>query len=258
MRSILWGAAAIAAFGFQSAHAASVTGHIDGSAGYTNLNSGYDDFTAYALGGAIQTDMGGWTLGMDGQTILQDWSNGDGDYSHGYAAVHADTSMGSWDVGAFVGILNYYGDGGKMVGLETRTSWGDFSAQASTAYAAFNYNPDFDGYDVRVDGSYFFAPNFAVNGGVGETWFDGAYGSDATVTDISVGASYQFANGMELTGTYINSDFNFNNTSNDPTGQTLRIGFSYQFNGGSLQDNTNHGATWTGAQALTDSFSRWD
>jgi hypothetical protein len=255
MRRLLWGAAAIAALGFQTAHA-ETSGHIDAGFDYTDGYSSSDAFEAYSIGGAVQTDMGGWMLGLDGRTVLQAWNHGDGDYSHGYAALHADTSMGTWDVGAFIGILNYYGEGGKMVGLETRTSWGNFSLQGSTAYAAFNYNPDYDGYDVRLDGRYFFSPNFALTGNLGETWFDGAYGNDAEATDVGIGLAYQYANGLELSGGYQSTHFDFDG-GGDNSVDSLRIAVSFHLNGGTMQDETNHGASWTGAQDLQDTFQRW-
>ena len=256
MRKLLWGAAAIAALGAQSAHA-ETTGHIDLGVGYTNYDQGWDDFSSYAIGGAVQTDVAGWAVQLDGQTIMQDWTHGDGDYSHSYAAVHATSDMGSWQAGAFVGLVNWYGDGGKLVGIEGRTAMGNLSLQASAAYAAFNYNPDYDAYDARIEGSYFLSPNFALTANVGKIWASEAYGGDDDATELGVGFAYQMANGFELNGGYQHSDWSYYN-GNDVTPQTLRVGFSYHFNGGSLQDETNHGASWTGAQAFTDSLSRWD
>lgn len=254
MRRLLWGAAAIAAFGFQAAHA-ETTGHIDGGYAFTNYNSG-SDFDAYSIGGAVQTDVGDWTVQLDGRTVLQTWSSDCCDDSHGYAAVHAGTKAGNWEVGGFLGILNYYGDGGKMIGLEARTSSGDFSFQGSAAYVGFDWWTDYYAYDVRLDGDYFFSPNFALTGNLGETWFTFDT-TDYEATDAGIGLAYQFSNGMELNGGYQYSNFDVSNGGTDYDTDTFWIGLSYHLNGGTLQDETNHGASWRGAQDLQDTFQRW-
>lgn len=254
MRKILFGAAAAAAMLAPAAHA-DTTALVD--AGYANTD--YDNnnsFDAFHLGGAVQTDIAsGWTMQLDGRTVLQSWDSSSGNDSQGYAALHLDTSAGNWEFGGFVGILNYYGDGGTMIGAETRTSFGDISLQGSIGYADFDEFFDYSAWNVRINGSYFISPNFAINAGINDASFDTDF-TDYDVLDLSVGAGYQFSNGFEIYGDYVNTNGNPDSGS-DYDADTFRIGVRYHINGGNLQDETNHGATWTSAYALHDQFLRW-
>lgn len=260
MRKLLWGAAAIAAFGAQAAHA-ETSGHIDGS--YEN-SGGYNNNYAtntWDLGGAVQTDIAaGWTVQLDGQVEMQEWNHASGDSSHGYTALHADTSLGSWQVGGFVGLMNWYGDGGKIVGAEARTSFGNLSVQASAAYTAFNSNDDYHVSGVRAEGSYFFSPNLAVTANVGFSnagyESDGGYW-DTDIRDLGIGVRYLCHDKVEVFGGYQNTDTDFSNYT-DYTVDSYRVGIRFHFNGGTLQEETNSGASWNGAQAIQETFRRSD
>ena len=198
--------------------------------------------------------MSGWAVTLEGRTTLQQWDNGVGDDSHAYAAVHADTNTGAWDFGGWVGLVNYYGDGGTMFGGETRTNFGNFSLQASIGYANFDSFNDYDATNYRVQGSFFINPNFAINANVGVTNI--GYSTEVDLTQVGVGASYGFANGFELYGGYDSNDIDYG-APNDEQSDTWNLGLRYHFNGGSLQDNANDGASWGGARALSDALMLW-
>src|SRR5262249_33303654 len=151
---------------------------------YDNGNS----FNGVAVGGSVQFDAWtGWSVQADGRTILQSWED-QADYSHSYAAVHADTNTGAWDFGGWVGLINYYGDGGYQIGAETRTHFDNISLQGSIGYANFNYYNNFSAWDLNVQGAYFINPDFAITGNVTGTWFDN--GTDYDTTEYGIGAAY--------------------------------------------------------------------
>ncbi len=251
MKKILLGAAAAMAI---ATPAFAVSGHVDGGYATTEYDTG-GEFDAFHLGGAVQSDdMGGWTLQLDGRTTLHTW-DGSGDDSLGYAALHANTSMGTWDVGGFVGILNYYGDGGRLIGGEARTDFGNISLQGSTAYWEFDQFADYSGWDARVAGSYFVNPNFAINASVSGLWIDTDF-TDYDIVELSIGAAYQFSNAIEVYGDYVNTDGEYD-TGGGYEADTFRIGVRFHLNGGTLQEETNDGATWEGAEHSHDILTRW-
>lgn len=254
MKKVVFGALAIAATATPAAYA-DVTGVLD--AGYQN--SSYDpgsNFNGFYLGGALQSDAwDGWAVQVDGRTILQQWDNSN-DYSHSYAAVHADTNSGAWDFGGWVGLQNYYGDGGWTIGGETRTAFDNFSAQGSVGYVHFSRtSSDYSGWDLNVSGAYFFNPDFAITANVTGTWFDTSF-QNYDATEYGIGATYGFGNGFEVYGGYLRSDFH-PDTNPDYNVDTWQIALRFHFNGGTVQDYTNKGPSWNGAAVLTDTFSRW-
>lgn len=246
MKKTLLGAAAAIAIATPGAALADTTGYID--LGYESSEyDGGGDFDGLHIGGAIAHDFSNFGIQADARTANQEWNWG-GDDSHGYAAVHAYTNVGTWDVGGFVGLINYYGDGGTMIGAETRTSFGAISLNGAIGYADFGDN-DYSALDLRVNGAYFINPNFAITAGVGQTDWDSWSDSDAL--DLSVGAAYQLTSGFTLYGEYIDTD-----GSNWET-ETFRIGMRFSINGGNLQNITNNGASWSGASDLSESMMRW-
>lgn len=256
MKKLLLGAAAALAIAAPGIASAETTGNIDVSIGNTDWDSG-GDFDTTALGGAVQFDaMPGWTVGLEGRTTLQQWDGSSGDSTQSYAAVHADTSIGTWDVGGWAGLMSYYGTGGTTFGLETRTNFGNFSAQGSVGFVNFEDFFDYDGTNYQVQGAYFFTPNFSVNASASMTEIGFTFG-DTEMTDLGIGGAYGFGNGFEVYGGYVNSDIDYDGGGSDET-DTWNLGVRYHFNGGSLQDAANNGATWGGVRALADAFMRWD
>jgi len=252
MKNLLLGAAAAVAIAAPASAFADTSGYIEG--GYeTSEYDGGGDFDALHLGGGIAQDFGGWGVQFDARTVNQEW-DGAGDYSHGYAAVHAFTSGGAWDFGGYIGLLDYYGDSGKMIGAETRTAFGNISLNGALGYADFeNFGSDYNALDLRVNGAYFLNPNFAINAGIGHTDWESGIDSDAL--DLSLGATYQFANSFALYGEYVNTDGD--NTFGDWEIDTFRIGVRYNIGGGDLQTVTNEGASWSGASDLSEAMMRW-
>jgi len=249
MKKLLLGAVAAAAMAAPGLANAETSGGI----ALTYANTEYDgggDFDAYSLGGNVVHGLSnGWTIQLDGRTTLQDWS---WSYdSHGYAAFHGSTDLGGFEVGGFAGMVNYYGDGGTLVGVEARTALGNFSVDGSISLTDFQDN-GYDGTTYRAGGAYFFSPNLALTGGASFTNVNSW--TDFEITELSLGGAYQFANNVELFGGYTNGDIEWSGASNET--DTLKLGVRFNLNGGTLQDNANNGA-WGSAEAVSDIWMRW-
>ncbi len=253
MRKILLGAAAAFAVAAPGIASADTTGNV--GLEYSNTNWDDSEYDMTRLGGQVSFDaMPGWAVTLDGATAVQTWDGNSSDNSQGYFAVHADTTGNTWDFGGWAGMLNYYGNGGYTIGGEARTNFGNISVGGSIGYGWFDSSSDYNAWDLNLHAAYFFTPNFAINAGATGTWFD--YSGDYESTDLSVGAQYGFGNGFEAYGGYLNSDWDSDYGSNEA--DVWNIGFRYHFNGGTLQDVTNDGASWNGVQLLSDAFTRWD
>jgi hypothetical protein len=254
MKKLLLGALAAAAIATPAAYA-DTSGSID--TGYTTADFDGSEYDALHLGGAVQIDAwDGWAVQLDGRTSLMQWDDDCCDDSQAYAALHADTNTGAWDFGGWVGILNYYGSGGATIGAETRTNFGNLSLQGSLGYGTFQSFFDYSGLQGNIGASYFFNPNLAVNFAVAQTNFDSDGASDTDMTDLSIGGQYGFGNGFEVYGGYMTSELDYG--SGDYDVDTINIGLRYHFGAGTLQDVANDGASWHGAQLLSDAFPRWD
>ncbi len=250
MKNIFVGAAAAAALIAPGVASADTIGAVD----YTYENTEYDsgsDFDAYSLGGAVATDIShGLRLQADGRTSLQEWT--DDGYSHGYAAAHLSGDLAGFNVGGFAGMLNYYGDGGSVYGVEARNDWGNFSVDGSIAFSDFGDN-NYDGEHYNIGGSYFFMPNFAINAGYSVNEIDSGAGYDLDAW--SLGAAYQFANNIEVFGNWTNTNYEYSGSDYNET-DSLQLGVRLNIGGGTLQDNTN-GGLWNSARDISDTFLRW-
>ena len=250
MRTMLLGAAAAAAVMAPGLAAADTSGSVAFT--YENSDFDYGEWDAYSIGGTIMHDVShGLRLQADGRTTLQSWDGAGGDDSHGYAAAHLSSDMGAWDFGGFAGFVNYYGDGGVLLGIEARTAFSNFSVDGSIAHTDFDYG--YDGTAYRLGGAYFFSPNFALTGGASTTDIDS--GVDFDITELSLGAAYQFTNNVEVFGAYTDTDGDISG-GGDYDGDTIQLGFRVNIGGGSLQENTNDGA-WTAATHVANTWMRW-
>lgn len=250
MKKLMLGAALAAAIAAPAVANAETNGSID--LGYENSDFDYGDFETYSLGATVTHDMGGWTIQGDGRTSLQNWSGND--YSHSYGAIHGSKDVHGWDVGGFVGLVNYYGDPGTLIGVESRTAFGNFSLDGLIAYTDFDDN-GYEGTSARVGGAYFFMPNLSANAAVGWTDIDTDFGTDYEIWEYTVGGAYQFSNNMAITAGYTSTDGD-RSTGTSYDGDSFKLGFVVNFGGGTLQENTNDGA-WGSARYVSDTWQRW-
>ncbi len=250
MRTMLLGAVAAATMMAPGLANADVSG--SASFTYENNDFDYGENDAWSLGGVVMSDVHGFDFQLDGRTTLMDWDGSGGDDSHGYAAAHVSGDLGGFDLGGFAGIVNYYGDAGVLIGAEARTAFGNISLDGSIAHTDFDYG--YDGTAYRVGGAFFFMPNFAVNAGASRTDID-SFGTDFEITELSLGAAWQFANNVEVFGGYTDTDGD-RSPGADYDGETVQLGVRLNFNGGTLQDNTNNGA-WSSAMHVANTWMRW-
>jgi hypothetical protein len=250
MKKMMYGAALAAAMIAPGLAHANTSGAVELS--YENNDFDYGEFWDVELGALLLHDMSGWQFQAEGRTNLQEWDSSSGQWSHSFAAVHGSMDFGGWDGGAYAGLLNYYGDGGYMLGLEGRTALGNLSLDGSVSYASM-YEDSYDGVGVRVGGAFFFMPNAAITAGVART--DIESGQDYEITELSIGGAFQFANNVTLFGGYTNTDGD-RSISSDYEGDTLEVGIRFNLNGGTLQDDANDGA-WQSAQRFADTWKRW-
>lgn len=250
MKKILVGAATAAALVAPGIASADTLGAVDFTYESTDYDAG-SAFDGYSIGGAIATDVSnGLRLQVDGRTTMQDWSYDT--YSHGYAAGHLSGDIAGFNVGGFAGIVNYYGDGGTLLGVQARNDWGNLSVDGSIAFTDFRDN-DYDSTHYNIGGSYFFTPNFAVNAGYSINEINSGSGYD--INAWSLGAAYQFANNVEVFGAWTNTNFEYNGAEYNQA-DSLSLGVRLNLNGGTLQDNTN-GGLWNSARDVADVLSRW-
>lgn len=252
MKTFLVGAAAAAALIAPGVAGADTIGAIDFTLESTDYDNTFSDFDAYSLGGGVATDIShGLRLQLDGRTTLQDFDGSSGDSSHGYAAAHLSGDLASVNVGGLLGIVNYFGDGGTLIGVEARRGFGAFVVDGSIGHVDFDSG--YDGTSYRLGGSYFFTPNFSVSGGYGLTEIDA--GQDHDITEWSLGGAYQFANNIEVFGAYTDSE-NDRSVSSDYDYETLQLGVRMNIGGGSLHDNAT-GGLWDTARQISDTWLRW-
>ncbi len=256
LKKLLVGTAVTAALMTPGLTSADTSGSIGLSYEHNDFDySSNGEFQGYNLGGAIIHDLSDTlTLQADGRTTLQDWDCCDSYYSQGYAAAHLSTDLGSWDLGGFAGFVNYYGEGGVLIGAEARTALGNFSLDGAYSLTDFAENGAY-GTAARLGGAFFINPNFAVTAGAGYSWIDGSGSTEYDITELSLGGAYQFANNIELYGGYTNTDAE-RSTGTEYEGDTFQLGVRFNVGGGTLQDNTNDGAWWS-AEHVSDTWNRW-
>jgi hypothetical protein len=253
MRTLLLGAAAAAAMIAPGMASANTSGSVGVLYEANDFDYGSGEFQAFNLGGALVHNMSnGLTLQLDGRTTLQDWDCCDSYYSHGYAATHLSSDMGGWDLGGVLGIVNYYGEGGILIGVEARTMLGNFALDGSVGHTDFADN-GYDGTAFRAGGGFFFTPNLALTGGASFTDINSF--TDYEITELSIGGAYQFTNNVEVYGGYTNTDGE-RSTGTSYEGDTFQIGLRLNINGGTLQENAADGA-WTSAEHISDTWMRW-
>jgi hypothetical protein len=253
MRKYLLSAAA--ALAIATPAAAETSGYVDASYESSEYSLG-DEYDILNLGGGVHHEFdNGWGVQADARTGLQSFDGASQDEGVGYAAVHAYFGINDhWDLGGYAGLISESGDGHSMFGLESRKHIGNLSLQGS---ASFAHNESwYDASDYRLSANWFFAPNFAVNAGVGWTEWDWESGFDAEATDWSLGGAYQFAGGLVLHGSYASSDTDWVTYTYDV--ETFRIGVRWNFNGGDLQTVANEGASWSAAATFQDQLTRLD
>jgi hypothetical protein len=246
MRTLLLGAATVAlmaAPGVGNAATNAVVG-ID----YNNIDfgSGGPNVDLYGIDGAFNHDFSnGWQLQMDGFTGRA--SEGNCCVSSNYAAVHLGTRTNNYSVAGFVGLQDLAPFSGVNGGIEGQLFFSQAMLEGSVAYADYG-DIDLSDTNAQVDGSFFFTPNFSVNGSVAYNDISES-GSSGHWWVYGVSGEYRFANSpasvslgyrqLEESGEHV--DF-------------WSIGVSLDLGTGSLQERNKSGPSWNGARSQYDNF----
>jgi hypothetical protein len=259
MKKILLGAVAAATVAAPAY--ADTTGHVDFSYQTANLeyDSGNDyDIDGWRLGGAVITPLSGaWSLQLDAAHNSSTWDDSDYDYSFSSTTAHAIYNGGSWRVGGFAGFGEVYGQTLYTIGGEGQWNASNFSIDGQLAYGSTSDGYDYDVTDVRVGGDYFFSPNLALNGSISSTEI-GYSSGETQIVGVGFGLAYRLADSpISFEGGYRFEDWDYNG-GGEGEANIFRVGVSFDFGTGSLQERVQEGASFNDANALTEIFSRWD
>ena len=257
MKSVLFGAAAVLALA-TAAHAESPTttsGYVEGS--YTRPDIGADHagstaVDAWSLKGAVAAPLSGNWGGQFDADI--------GDYRYGAAGI------GTGDTAVFTptGHLFYRTDkllGGAFVGVETASHvtavGGGFEGQyyldpkwtldGAIGYAGVT-NSDLHIFGTRVGARYFVTDNFSLGGKVDYARFTESGFGHQDLWTLGVKGQYQLSRlPVAVSLAYERGEF----TNSPLHSDTLKVGVSWAFGGGSLHDRDRHGAS---LDSVSDTF----
>jgi hypothetical protein len=251
MRKLLLGAALGALLAPAAAHA-ETTGFAD--IAYEYGESGGNSLDSWNIGAGIQHDFdNNWSIQGDARTNT---FHPGFSVASGYTALHLYTELNpSVDLGAFVGMIDFNGDG-TTVGLESRVHQGQWSLQGSLGYTKFDITlGNSEAWDARVLGAWFVNSDTALEPSISYSeWHEGNW--THTQFSLGLGAAHRFSNGLEAYAGYVHSD-----NDSTPVGpyqvDTLRVGLRLNLGAGDLQSITNDGASWYGAAGMYEAFTRW-
>lgn len=249
MKSVFMGAAAVLALA-TAAHAESTTttsGYVEGS--YTRPDVGFDGagsraIDVWSLKGAVAAPLSGNIGGQFDADI--------GDYRYNAAGLGGDNRA----VFTPTGHVFYRNDqftGGAFLGIETAKN---ITAVGGGFEGQYYVNPKFDlesavGYagvtdtdehifGIRVGGKYFVTDNFTVGAKVNYARFSEAGFGHEDLWTYGVKGQYQLKTlPVALSLGYERGDLQGTGVHAD----TLKVGVSWAFGGGSLHDRDRHGAS---------------
>jgi hypothetical protein len=244
MKAFVFGAVgALALLAAAPAYAAS--GYV--GAAYTraeiDTGAGDADTDVFGIEGAVAFDAT-TSLGIDLDAAYSD--SDDSDSTTGGTA-HVYGKGAGYKFGGFVGLADA-DDTVYSVGLEGQRSFGRFTLAAAAGYANAD-DADIDAYGVDVEGRWFAADNFRLDGKLGYANLDGPGGDDDAIS-VGVGAEYQFAAlPVSVRGGYSHAEFDTADVSSD----AFTVGIRYNW-GGSLKDRDENGPSFAGLSSLTSNL----
>jgi opacity protein-like surface antigen len=252
MKKLLIGAASSALLAPAAAHA-DTSGFVDTAYEYSETSGASAD--SWNLGAGIQHDFDGWGIQGDGRTTHFD--NGSFTIGAGYTAVHAYTGLTqNADVAVFVGMLDFIGNDGVMIGTEARVEQPQWSLQGSLGYAEFHQTSgNFQIWDGRAIGSWFLNQDTALTPVLSYTeWHE--TNEILTQFGAGLGFTHRFNSGVQIVADYVHSD-NDSTVAGPYQVDTWRLGVRINLNAGNLQAITNHGASWRGAAGFYEALGRF-
>lgn len=256
MKNALLGAAAVFAIIAPAAAHADTTGHIDLSYQTANIDSGIDyDVDAWTLGGALIMPIeGAWNLQFAASHENYTYENSEYDSAATAVTAHGIYRNESYAFGGYAGFGGIYSQTLYMAGVEGQFYLPNATIGGTVSYGATSDAYDYTSWDARVNGSYFFTPQFAANATVAYTSWDDY---DTDVTGLGIGAEYRFSNcPFSVTGNYLHESWEYG--SSDADADVFKLGLTYDFGGLSLQERSQQGASFDGASQFMDVWTRWD
>ena len=256
-KTLLGAAAAFAIAAPVSAHA-DVVGHFDLSYQAANINwsgPGDSDVNAWTLGGAMIMPLhDGWNVQFDANHENYNWDGGDYDSAVSNVTLHGVYRTDSYGIGAYAGFGSIYSQTLYMIGGEGQYYLPNATIGGAISYGATSDGYDYNAWDARINGAYFFTPDLDVNGTVSYTSWDDY---DTSVTGIGIGGEYRFANcPFSVGANYLHETWDYG--SSDVDANVFKISLSYHFGADSLQAQSQHGASFDAAPRFVDVWTRWD
>lgn len=245
MRKVALGAAAIAlmaAPGLAHADTNAVVG-ID----YNRVDFPFEDADVYGISGAFNHDISDWNFQMDGYAGRA--SAGFCCLSTNYAAAHLGVRRENYSAAGFVALQSFSSLSGINVGVEGQMFFSQAMVEGSVSYTDWG-DVDLSATNAQIDGSWFFTPDFSVNGVLGYTSADEG-GSNGNFTSYGVSGEYRFANNP----TSVSLGWRRLDGEGDHS-DTWSIGLTFDLGTGSLQDRTTKGPSWNGARSVYDNWDR--
>ena len=256
-KTLLGAAAAFAIAAPVSAHA-DVTGHLDLSYQAANIDwggGGDSDVNAWTLGGAMIMPLhDGWNLQLDANHENYNWDSSDYDNAATNVTLHGVYRTDNYGIGGYAGFGSIWSQTIYMFGGEGQYYLPNATLGGAISYGAMSDGYDYKAWDARVNGSYFFTPNFAVNATASYTWWDDY---DLDVTGFGIGAEYRFENcPFSIGGNYLRERWEY--SSSDADVDIFKISLTYHFGADTLQAQSQHGASFDAAPRFIDVWTRWD
>jgi hypothetical protein len=238
MKKFLVGAAAAAAILAPVAASADTNAVV----GVQYANNEFDsfDFDSYGFNAALSHDFDSTFLQFDGEFNRVD-ADGCCNTS-GYGAMHYGVRNDSYAFAGVVSLNDFFGYSGLGYGVEGAMYFSNFVVNGALGQVDFS-DLDFQTTTIAADASYFFTPNFAVNGLISHS--EGEDGIDADWTTYGVGGEWRFSGPTSVTFGYRTTEIE------DQDSDAWTIGLNFDLGTGSLQERATSGPGMSGGRALS-------
>lgn len=236
MRTLLVGAASVAALLVPAAAHADTAGYIGVSAGQASIEN--FDLTDISISGAGAVDVGsGWRAQFNGTVDrLNDGGNAE-TLSNVEAHLYTESQGWAWGVVLTERDIVFAND--YSLGLEGQATFGQFVLEGGVALGTIEvFGDSANSTSADVDLTWYAGDNFSFDAGIDYYDSDNAFGA---ITSYNVGGEYQFAGSSNsIFAGYSWTDYD----EAGANGDTWRIGFRHAFGDDSLAARRQSGPRW--------------
>lgn len=237
MKKFLAGAAAAAAI-LAPAMASAETNAVVGIQ-YSNTEFDSFDFDSYGFSGAFSHDFDSTFLQFDGEYNRID--GGGCCSSGGYGAMHYGVRNDNYAFAGVISLNDFFGTSGLGYGVEGSLYFSNFVVNGALGQVDFS-DVDIGTTTIAADASYFFTPNFALNGLISHS--EGDDNLDADWTTYGIGGEWRFSGPASFTFGYRTTEIE------DEEADAWTIGLNFDLGTGSLQERATSGPSMFGGRAL--------